>query len=327
MTSYAHIGEMTRTVHDALVGWGRRLLKEADLETVEVYGQFPPEGTTASHMVLFPYWVGPLPKMVEQGRQISLFHPPKVGDGKISFVPVGWLQLGRELASFSAEHFPDMNPIVGPARQNHYPMPLLSKLPKPLQKWYREQESEADEQPWLTKFEGKTHAPPPSLMWAPGIHVVVRYIAIASDPGRGTSQYSSTGAPLALPALSVLATGVHLERRVMLDVKPPPLPDELRTFVEAVIKCLKGPQKKRLEELLDLLQSPEEIGIAITPVDDLSNQEFALLMQALQRPLQAALNFQMRVVLGSRPVFGPGMVTRARSPKPMGGFFVDDGSG
>ena len=326
MNRYAHAAELTRTVHDALVGWARDLLKQADLETVEVYGQFPPEGTTASHMVLFPYWVGPLPKMVEQGREVSLMNPPEqLGDGKISFIPTGYQQLGRSLANFTRSQFPDMMPMVGSQQRKGSPFPLFKDMPKSLQKWYKDHDGE--EVSWISEWDGKSHALPPALQWAPGIHVVVRYIAIASDPGRGTSQYSSTGAPLALPALSVLAMAVHLERRLMLTVKPPPLPDDLTTYVEAVIAARKGKEKKELKELLSLLETPEEIGIAITPVDDLSNQEFALLMQALQRPLQAALNFQMRVVLGARAEFEPGMVTRTRPPKPTGGFFQDDGSG
>jgi len=326
MKTYAHVAGLTRTVHDALVSWARDLFKQADLETVEVYGQFPPEGTTSSHLVLFPYWVGPTPKLVEQGRPISLFSTQTYGDGKVSFIPSGWRKLGSELGRLSREWFPHTQPMVGSARRD-FPMPLLTKLPKPMQKWYQAREKEDDDQPWISHWNGKEHAPPPALGWAPGIHLIIRYIAVASDPGRGTSQYSSTGAPLALPALSVIATGVHLERRVMMTVDPPPIPKHLVSFVEAVIDSTKGEDKKRITSLLKLLETPEKIGIAISPLDDLTNQEFALLMQALQRPLQAALNFQMRIVLGAHPTFEPGTVTRARAPKPMDGFQVDDGSG
>jgi len=326
MNHYQHTADLTHTVHDALVRWGRRLLKMADLETVEVYGQFPPEGTTASHMVLFPYWVGPLPKMVEQGRQMSLMNPVKHGDGKVNFVPIGWWQLGEVLSRISAEWYPNVRPMVGD--KNHpVPMPKLADLPKPMQKWYRDTDkATGDNEYWIAKWNKVDHAPPPALAWKPGIHLVVRYIAVASDPGRGTSQYSSTGAPLALPALAVLATSVHLERRVKLTAKPPPLPEHLDTFLTAMSKSIKGPDKEKLDDLTKLLKTPEEVGIAISPVDDLSNQEFALLMQALQRPLQACLNFQVRMVLGSEPVFEPGVVTRTRPPKPQG-FFMDDGSG
>ena len=330
MTPYAHVSELTRTVHDALIGWARVLLQKAELETVEVYGQFPPEGTVSSHMVLFPYWVGPQPKLVEQGSPISLFRPPKVGDGKVSFVPVGWRRLGEVLNDEVETWFSMPGPLTG-VKFKHFPHPTLEKLPKAEVAWYRAQEKARDEKeemrPWVIERDGKKYAPPPALMWKPGIQMVIRYIAVASDPGRGTSQYSSTGAPLSLPALSVLATGVHIERRVKMQVNPPPMPEDLKRFIKAVLASTKGDAKKRLQEVSDLLQTPEEIGIAISPVDDLTNQEFALLMQALQRPLQAALNFQMRVVLGARPVFEPGMVTRARPPRPTPDFHVDDGSG
>ncbi len=327
MKTYAHVAGLTRTVHDALVSWARDLLKQADLETVEVYGQFPPEGTTSSHLVLFPYWVGPTPKLVEQGRSISLFNTQTWGDGQVSFIPVGWRKLGTEVGRLTRDWFPHAQPMVGASSRREFPMPLLTKLPKPMQKWYTKRQKEDPDAAWIAEWEGKKHVPPPALGWSPGIHLVIRYIAVASDPGRGTSQYSSTGAPLALPALSVIATGVHLERRVMMTVEPPPIPKHLVSYVEAIIDSTKGDEKKRITSLLEMLEAPEEIGIAIAPLDDLTNQEFALLMQALQRPLQAALNFQMRIVLGARPTFEPGSVTRARPPKPMDGFHVDDGSG
>jgi hypothetical protein len=331
MNPYAHVADMTRTVHDGLIGWGRRMLQEADLETVEVYGQFPPEGTVSSHMVLFPYWVGPTPKMVEQGSPVSLLRQIKYGDGKINFIPEGWRELGTTLGRFVDSYFTVPGPLTT-VRIRDYPHPRLDKLPKPLAGWFLDMEKERkkkdpDGRPWVLEHDGKQYAPPPALMWKPGIHLVIRYIAVASDPGRGTSDYSSTAAPLALPALSVLATGVHKERRLKVTVNPPPMPPSLESFIAAMLKVAKGDEKKQLQDLDARLCAPEEIGIAIAPVDDLNNQEFALLMQALQRPLQAALNFQLRIVLGAHPDFEPGTIVRARSPRQSRGFNADDGSG
>lgn len=331
MNPYAHVSDITRTVHDSLVNWGRTKLGEAELETVEVYGQFPPEGMVSSYLVLFPYWVGPTPKMVEQGSPVSLLRQVKYGDGKINFIPVGWRRLGRRLQRVVDTLWTMPGPLHG-VRVRDYPNPEVDKLPKPLAKWYtaREKARKKDDpegQPWVVEREGKKYAPPPSLMWKPGIHLVIRYIAVASDPGRGTSDYSSTAAPLALPALSVLATGVHLERRLKVKVSPPPLSKDFKSFLEAIVASTEGDEKEKLVELQKMLQEPEEIGIAIAPVDDLNNQEFALLMQALQRPLQAALNFQLRVVLGAYPMFEPGTVTRMRSPRPAPDFKRDDGTG
>ncbi len=331
MHPYAHVADITRTVHDALVNWGRTKLGEAELETVEVYGQFPAEGTVSSHLVLFPYWVGPTPKMVEQGSPVSLLRQVKYGDGKINFIPVGWRRLGDKLQRMVDEVWTLPGPLHG-VRVMDYPNPEVSKLPKPLAKWYTAREKERKKEdpdglPWVVERNGKKYAPPPSLMWKPGIHLVIRYIAVASDPGRGTSDYSSTAAPLALPALSVLATGVHQERRLKVTVKPPPLSEHFEGFLDALVTTTKGEEKKGLLELKSMLQEPEEIGIAIAPVDDLNNQEFALLMQALQRPLQSALNFQLRVVLGARPMFEPGTVTRMRPARPSPDFKRDDGTG
>ena len=45
---YQHVKTVVSEVHDGLLAWCRRVLREAGLETIEVYGQFPPEGATSS---------------------------------------------------------------------------------------------------------------------------------------------------------------------------------------------------------------------------------------------------------------------------------------
>ena len=58
MNKLEYISLVTSSVHDAVEGWARSLLRDAGIETTEVYGQFPPEGSVASHIVLFPYRLG-----------------------------------------------------------------------------------------------------------------------------------------------------------------------------------------------------------------------------------------------------------------------------
>ena len=58
MNQFAYISQVMSNVHESVEGWARDLLRAAGLETTEVYGQFPPEGSVASHVVLFPYRMG-----------------------------------------------------------------------------------------------------------------------------------------------------------------------------------------------------------------------------------------------------------------------------
>ena len=55
MNQYEYISEVMSSVHESIESWTRDLLRHAGIETIEVYGQFPPEGSIASHIVVFPY--------------------------------------------------------------------------------------------------------------------------------------------------------------------------------------------------------------------------------------------------------------------------------
>lgn len=310
MNPYAYISRYSEAIHDALIGWVRTLMQEAGLETMEVYGQFPPEGTVSAHLTLFPYFVGPVPKLVETGKMTSLLHIHQIGDGKVDFVPDAWRELGLLMVQVLDRWFPNQRPQVG-AKPRGYVHPTLEQLPDPIAEWYRGQEPEGIEQiPWLVERDGQQFAPPPSLSWSPGLVMEIRYVAVASDPGRGTSQYTSEKAPLTVPALSVLATGIHMEKEFRLVQETQLIPPQLDSFVEAVSASLEGEEVERIQRLLRTLREPEEISVPVSPVHDLNNQEFALLMQALQRPLQAALHLQVEVVLGAHPVFVPAAFTR-----------------
>ena len=55
MNHLEYVSAVASSVHEEIEGWARNLLRDAGIETTEVYGQFPPEGSVASHIVLFPY--------------------------------------------------------------------------------------------------------------------------------------------------------------------------------------------------------------------------------------------------------------------------------
>ena len=111
MTIYKHIGAVTSEIHDSMMRWCRRLLIDAGLDTVEVYGQFPPEGSQGSSVTLFLYQVVPDPKMIENSPGASLLGPKDRSNDRVSFVPKTWIEIGRALQAGLREVFPDM---VGP---------------------------------------------------------------------------------------------------------------------------------------------------------------------------------------------------------------------
>ncbi len=330
MNVYAHVAQVTREVHDGLMRWSRRVLMEAGYETVEVYGQFPPKGAVSSHIVLFPYRVGPEPKMMENASGVSLLRGADRNSERATFVPESWLELGTAIGSSLASVYPDAKPPTGraPAARDPSPFPSLGAMPEPLRRWYETAKPGEDGEEWTVTDGQFVFVRPPSLWWRPGITITARYIAVANEPGRGTEERTSASPPIALSALSVLAAGVQLERTLEVPLAPLPYPQELVTYTHAMAdsRALAGPEGEaeaaRLRAAIKVIQAPAMAQVALIPVHDLTNHEFALLMQALQRPLQAALNIQIRLTLAGGPVFSPSsfvsVMARNQNPRTPG---------
>jgi hypothetical protein len=327
MNVYRHVAQVTREVHDGLMKWSRRVLMDAGYETVEVYGQFPPKGTVSSHIVLFPYRVGPEPKMMENATGVSLLRNTERNAERALFVPESWLELGAAIGASLQPLYPDARPPTGraPIPRDPNPYPSVGSLPEALRRWYEAAPPSDDGEGWVIRDGSWAFARPPSLWWRPGITISARYIAVANEPGRGTEERTSASPPIALSALSVLAAGVQLERTLEVPLPPLPFPDELVSYTTAMAesRAQDGPEgvaeATRLREALKAVQKEAMAQVALIPVHDLSNHEFALLMQALQRPLQAALNIQIRLTLAGGPLFTPSsfvqIYTRNTSPR------------
>ena len=293
--TYQHVRKISDTIHDHLIGWARHILQEAGLDTIDVRSHFPTEGTTASSLVLLPYRLGPDPKVRETSSGISLYPAALTGRPTSERIPSLWRVVGEQIASAIDAL---MSPCVGPQG-----LPVLAALPEPLRQWY-EQEKSAD--PWVVEIDGQELARPPALCWKPAFTMTVHYVAVATDPARGTTLRGEGAAPLAMSVLSVLAAGIHLEQTMSVRVEPMPVPGVLSRFVEALLACMTSDAGRILKCAMSDLHNHERISIAIIPAHDLSNQEFALTMQALQQRLQAALNLLIRLRLGARPELSPG---------------------
>jgi len=306
MNPYRHIAISTREYHEGLMAWCRRLLSDAGMESLEVYGQIPAKGLTTSHLVFFPYRLGPEPKVVESAPGTSLLRPRVPLPANHPFVPEVWLALGAAVVEAVEATFP--NPRYKDHPRNHPESngvyPPVSALPASLRAWYQEAEAAAGE-PWTVPGPAGPLARPPALGWRQGLGTMVRYIVLAHEPGRGTDERTSASPPVALSALNVILGAVHRERTVDVLVPPQPVPDGLMSYAEALAGASDEPIAGRIRAALAEIQAPLLEQISLVPINDLNNREMIALMQSMQRPLQASLNLQMRYVLGSTAVFGP----------------------
>lgn len=315
-----HTNIVTTAVHDELIRWSQGLLRQAGLESVDVWGRFPPEGTVRSHLVLFPYRVGPEPKSLENSRGASIMVRKALPSDKVARVPTPWRDLGKQLVEASHGLFPPVT-VDRPQTRKRFPFPTLSELPSALADWYASQDTQAED-PWTMTHDGELYARAPSLSWFPGVSLFAHYIAVAGDPGRGVSDRTSDAPPLSLGALSTLTVGIQHERILNVELPAMPAPPELMGFVEAMRSALISHDDEdlralgeRMAETIVALSATEAYQFGIVPVHDLSMHEFALLTQALQRPLQAVLNFRIAFQLGATPVFAPGTVVSLPMPQ------------
>lgn len=310
MNEYKYAATVTTAVHEEMVRWAGRLLQEAGLEVIDVWGRFPPEGTVRSHLVLFPYRVGPEPKMIENAPGGSLMVPAD-SSGVREMVPEGWRDVGSMIAEAVQRLYPDAGTVDDRRWHSPSPYPALDDLPEPMRVWYKLADQKEPEKGWVIRADEFERGRPPSIRWRTGIAIAAHYIAVTGDPGRGTTERTSDTAPLSLAALSVLATAIQLQRGVRVNLPPVPMGDLLESFVVALADSLDELGGDREDIAADLrerhrrLRQYETSLVDIHPLHDLTNQEFALLTQALQRPLQAVLNMRVRFQFGAGPLFEP----------------------
>lgn len=321
MNPYRHVAITTREYHEGLMGWSRRLLSEAGLENLEVYGQMPARGLTSSHLVFFPYRLGPEPKVQDNAPGSTLLRPRVPLQPGHPHVPDVWQDLGAALADALEGVFGDLPSPErrGMGRDRGPTYPPVSSLPEPLQAWYGRSEA-AQGEPWTIPSQDGPLARPPALGWRQGLAAVVRYIVLAHEPGRGADERTSASPPVALSALNVILSAVHRERDVSVLVPPMPLPDQLLGYARALAEAAPGPVGARIEAALAELAEPMSQLISVVLIQDLNNRELIALMQALQRPLQTSLNLQVRYNLGATATFGPSswVAFQPKNPGPRG---------
>ncbi len=308
MNQYEYVSLVMSNVHEAIEGWARNLLRSAGIETTEVYGQFPPEGSVASHIVLFPYRLGGPDKQLSTPYQEISLMTTKGAKGGIAGMPNVWSELGLLFTNCIMEKYPRVT--KGPHTGRPHPAPRLETLPEPLKKWYTKQGDSGQVDSWLTDLGGSKYARLPSLVWVPGASLKLSYLIVVGEGARGTSERE---APVAIQALSVLAAGVQMQRRVSVRIPAPPFDRDIISYAEAVVETFDDPDLKDVLNQLDDVDEDTYLPVTLLPSTSLTNSDFTSLMQALQRPLQPTLHLSVQLNVGGAPIFAPGINADVRS--------------
>ena len=306
MNKLEYISFVSSSVHDGLEAWARNLLREAGIETTEVYGQFPPEGSVASHIVLFPYRLGSDDTQITQVTK----HLPLMGNSSIQqmrSIPEVWRLTGKLAARCVREKFPVLT--SGPRKNQPHPAPPIDKLPGPMRDWY---EARGPDSTWVNNIAGNLFTRLPSLSWTTGVTLRLQYLVVVGAGARGTVDRQ---APIAIQTLSVLAAGMQFQRT--LQVKVPPLPYDplLPSFARAIAETVDDSEAERLLELLEFIDKKANMSVTLIPGASLTNADFTGLMQALQRPLQPTLHLGVQMNLGGAPLFTVGITPDIQSDK------------
>jgi hypothetical protein len=301
MNQYQYISAVMSNVHESIESWTRDLLRHAGIETIEVYGQFPPEGSIASHIVVFPYRLGGADTQIAAPYTEINLMGMRAGSSQPGMHPM-WGQLGKAFTRCIYEKYPKVS--KGPHTGKPHPSPPVKALAKPLRDWYKVQGDDASSASWVTLLGKTPHARLPSLVWVPGASLKMDYLVVVGEGARGTSERE---APVAIQALSVLAAGMQLSRRLNVRIPPPPFDRSIIPYAKAVAEVLDdGSLDGNLAEL-DNMDDDLFLQITLIPGNSLTNSDFTGLMQALQRPLQPTLHLSVSLSVGGTPKFSPGV--------------------
>lgn len=315
MNSLEHISAVTSLVHEGLESWARGLLRDAGIETTEVYGAFPPEGTIASHIVLFPYRVGPSDNQIAQpDQQESLVGPRARNLPRRGGVPSMWLDIGEAISTLVMEHYPRAA-ASGRGKNMPHPNPPLERLPEPMKAWYAKKKDTGGEEAWLIERNGNRYARLPSLTWRPPVTLRMQYLVVVGEGARGTADRAISTAPIAVQTLSVLATGLQWRRNITIRVPPAPYDKTIVPYCKAMAETMGEPHAEMLQEAIKSLSRKAEVSVTLLPGANLTNADFTGLMQAMQRPLQPTLHLGVQLALGGTAIFAPGVNAEVRADR------------
>ena len=316
MNQLEYISAVSSSVHEAVENWARNLLRDAGIETTEVYGQFPPEGAVASHIVLFPYRISQGDEQVAQPYQEMSMLGARAEKALTGAIPPDYMLVAKAITRMITEKFPTLQ--KGPYRGRPHPAPPIGQLPKSVRDWYEAQEDDGKESAWITKYQDHAFARLPSLAWVNGVTLKIQYLVVVGEGARGTSERA---APIAIQGLSVLTAGSQMQRQLFIRAPSLPYDPSLDGYIEAVAGCFDDDPEfqEQLLATIPRLSKKINLPVKLLPGAKLTNADFTGLMQALQRPLQPTLHLALQMQVGGGPIFAPGISAEVSADNLVGG--------
>lgn len=288
---YLHVDDVMRAVRQGLHDWVGDLMGKAGLEGF-VSGVLPDPSQGAEggpHLVVLPYQ-----SVLESQAGVPTMTLVPIGkDAKRDSLPKPWQIIAHGMTSVLVEQFPQRGkkaPGLGPL----HPSPLISELPGPIARWYH------DNPDWTVG--GGERAKLPQISWRHPFSMVVRFASVGVDTRGETPNLDE----FRLRALAVLAAGIRIERFYPVELPPFPVTPELESLIESFAAAAPGELGERMREAVEAQRLPMQTAIGLTPHHELSDNDIALMMEALRQPMQPCLVFAVRMALGGGPELIPG---------------------
>ena len=253
-------------------------------------------------LVLLPY------QMVLESTPTNANAPimPVTQENPKDSLPPAWRRAGLLITRILVETFPS-RPIKGPGVGPVDPTPPLSGLPKPVADWYKKAGPD-----WVIDRGGPCGRLP-MIEWQNAFSLAIRFAAIV--PSGSKPMVDLDG--LQLRALSLVAASVRLGRHFQVEepsfVGKGPLLDLMTAFTK-----VDHPAAEELAEVVAAIARPRDLTVGLAPHHDLSDQDLALMMRAMELPMQPAIVFSMRVALGAGPELSFGALPHIASVEGAG---------
>lgn len=209
-------------------------------------------------------------------------------------LPPAWRRAGLLITRILVDTFPT-RPVKGPGVGPVDPTPPLAGLPKPVADWYKKAGPD-----WIVERGGPCGRLP-MIEWQNPFSLAIRFAAIVPSGSKPILDLDS----LQLRALALVAASVRLGRHFQVE-EPAFVSKGVLLDLMTAFSKVDHPAAEELAEVVAVLSRPRDLTVGLAPHHDLSDQDLALILRALELPMQPAVVFSMRVALGAGPELGFG---------------------
>jgi hypothetical protein len=151
------------------------------------------------------------------------------------------------------------------------------------------------------------------IEWQNAFSLAVRFVSIVPSSAKPMADLDG----LQLRALALVAAGVRLGRHFQVEEPPFATKGPLLDLMTAFAK-VEHADAAELAEAVAAISRPRDLTVGLAPHHDLSDQDLALMMRAMDLPMQPAIVFSMRVALGAGPELNYGALPHIGSVEGAG---------